>query len=124
MKLLDKFLKVLKTDRNTFFTYIFTLLTAYVLVDRVVELIFLCFTGMSVNYWGPITYTLALACPVFAFAFSYPSKFAKSDNKKLSFFYAFWVAFYIIAISMFIQWINRLEWIGVNFQELQKEPCH
>lgn len=113
MKLLDKFLKVLKTDRNTFFTYIFTLLTAYVLVDRVVELIFLCFTGMSVNYWGPITYTLALACPVFAFAFSYPSKFAKSDNKKLSFFYAFWVAFYIIAISMFIQWINRLEWIGV-----------
>ena len=79
MKLLDKFLKVLKTDRNTFFTYIFTLLTAYVLVDRVVELIFLCFTGMSVNYWGPITYTLALACPVFAFAFSYPSKFCKSD---------------------------------------------
>ena len=113
MKLFDKFLKVLKTDRNTFFTYIFTLLTAYVLVDRILELIFLCFTGMSVNYWGPLQYTLALACPVFAFAFSYPSKFAKSDNVKLSFFYAFWVAFYIIGISMIIQWLNRLAWIGI-----------
>lgn len=113
MKLFDKFLGVLKTDRNTFFTYIFTLLTAYILVDRVVELIFLCTTGMSVNYWGPITYTFALACPVFAFAFSYPSKFAKSEKLKLSFFYAFWVAFYIVAISMIIQWINRLAWIGV-----------
>ena len=108
MKLFDKFLGVLKTDRNTFFTYIFTLLTAYILVDRIVEIIILCFTGISVNYWGPITYTLALACPVFAFAFSYPSKFAKSDKLKLSFFYAFWVAFYIIVVSMFIQWINRL----------------
>ena len=49
MKLFDKFLGVLKTDRNTFFTYILTLITAYILVDRIVELIFLCFTGMSVN---------------------------------------------------------------------------
>lgn len=113
MKLFDKFLGVLKTDRNTFFTYIFTLLTAYILVDRIVEIIMICFTGVSVNYWGPITYTLAIACPVFAFAFSYPSKFAKSDKVKLSFFYAFWVAFYIVVVSMFIQWINRLSWIGV-----------
>lgn len=113
MKLLDKFLRVLKTDRNTFFTYIFTLLTAYILVDRIVELILLCFTGMSINYWGPIKYTLAFMCPALAFGFSYPSKFAKSDKLKLSFFYTFWVAFYIIGISMVIQWINRLEWISV-----------
>lgn len=113
MKIFDKFLNKLKTDRNTFFTYIFTLLTAYILVDRIMELIFLCFTGISVNYWGPIKYTFALACPVFAFAFSYPSKFAKSDKVKLSFFYAFWVAFYIIGISMLIQWLNKLAWIGV-----------
>jgi len=113
VKIFDKFLKILKTDRNTFFTYIFTLLTAYILVDRIIELIFLCATGLSVNYWGPIKYTFALACPLFAFAFSYPSKFAKSDNVKLSFFYSFWIALYIIAISMIIQWINRLTWIGV-----------
>lgn len=113
MKLFDKFLKVLKTDRNTFFTYIFTLMTAYILIDRIVELLFLCFTGMSVNYWGPITYTFALACPLLAYVFSIPSKFAKSDQVKLSFFFAFWVAFYIISISMFIQWINRIAWMGV-----------
>lgn len=113
MKLFDKFLGVLKTDRNTFFTYIFTLLTAYVLVDRIVELLFLCFTGMSVHYWGYIRYTLALACPIFAYVFAIPSKFAKSDDKKLSFFYAFWVALYIIAISMVIQWLNKVAWTAV-----------
>ena len=85
MKYLDRFLKALKTDRNTFFTYILTLLTAYILVDRIVELLILFFTGMSVSYWGPIKYTLALACPVFAFQFSFSSKFIGDKNTKLSF---------------------------------------
>lgn len=113
MKLLDKFLKYLQTDRNTFFTYLLTLFTAYFIVDRVVEILFICFTGMCVNYWGPIMYTFALACPLFAYFFAIPSKFAKSDKTKISFFYTFWVAFYIIAISMVIQFVNRLGWIGV-----------
>ena len=113
LKILDKFLGLLKTDRNTFFTYIFTLLTAYIIVDRVVELIFLCFAGVSISYWGPIAYTFALMCPALAFAFSYPSKFAKSDKLKLSFFYSFWIALYIIAISMVVQWYNRIAWIGI-----------
>ena len=39
MKYLDKLLKILKTDRNTFFTYIFTILTAYIVIDRFVELL-------------------------------------------------------------------------------------
>ena len=69
----DKFLKKLKTDRNTFFTYILTLLTAYIVIDRVLEILLMCITGSSVSYWNPIEYTLAMACPVFAFAFSYPS---------------------------------------------------
>ena len=113
VKLLDKFLKYLQTDRNTFFTYLLTLFTAYFIVDRVVEILFICFTGMCVNYWGPIMYTFALACPLFAYFFAIPSKFAKSDKTKISFFYTFWVAFYIIAISMVIQFVNRLGWIGV-----------
>ena len=70
MKYIDKFLKLLKTDRNTFFTFVLSLLTVYIIVDRVVEVLILCFTGMSVSYWGPIKYTLALACPIFAFLFS------------------------------------------------------
>ncbi len=113
LKLLDKFLGILKTDRNTFFTYIFTLLTSYIIVDRVVEIILLCMTGMVVSYWNPYVYAFAILCPVFAYSFSISSKFAKSDKTKMSFFFAFWVAIYIIATSMIIQWLNRLAWMGV-----------
>ena len=67
LKAIDKFLKYLKTDRNTFLTYVLTLISAYLVVDRIVEMLMMIFTGMAVSYWGPITYTLALACPVFAF---------------------------------------------------------
>ena len=113
MKYIDKFLKVLKTDRNTFFTYVLTLITAYVVIDRVIELLIMFFTGMSVSYWGPIRYTLALALPVFAFAFSYPSKFCKSDETKISFFYTYCICLYVIGISMVVQWLNRLAWLGI-----------
>ncbi len=111
MKYIDKFLKFLKTDRNTFLTYVLTLATLYILVDRVVELLFLFFTGISVSYWGPIKYTLALACPVFAFFFSGPSKFAKSDNLKLTFVYTYVTTIYILGISMICQWMNEILWI-------------
>ena len=110
MKYIDKFLKLLKTDRNTFFTYLFTLISAYVVIDRIVELLILIFTGMSVSYWGPIKYTLALACPVLGFVLSYPSKFCKSDDHKISFFYVYCVALYVIFISMVVQWLNYLSW--------------
>ena len=70
LKYIDKFLKFLKTDRNTFLTYILTLVSVYLLVDRLLEMLFLFFTGISVSYWGPIKYTLAMACPIFAFLFS------------------------------------------------------
>ena len=73
MKYIDKFLKKLKTDRNTFVTWILTLVSLYITVDRIVEIIFIAATGMYVDYWGPIKYTLAIACPVFAFFFSFAS---------------------------------------------------
>ena len=111
MKYIDKFLKVLKTDRNTFFTYVLTLITAYIIIDRVVEMLILFFTGMSVSYWGPIRYTFALACPIFAFLFSYPSKFCKSDKNKKSFFCTYCICLYIIGISAVVQWLNYLAWI-------------
>ena len=111
MKYLDKFLKILKTDRNTFFTYILTLLTIYVCVDRVVEILFMCFTGISVSYWGPFQYTFALACPVFAFLFSSSSKFASDKKKKLTFFYLYAISLYIIGISMLTQWLNKAGWL-------------
>ena len=51
MKYIDKFLKKLNTNRNTFATYVLTLLTAYLVVDRVVEMLLMIFTGVSYAYW-------------------------------------------------------------------------
>lgn len=113
MKYLDKLLKILKTDRNTFFTYIFTLITAYIVVDRIVEMLILCFTGMSVSYWGPIRYTIAIACPIFAFLFSYSSKFCKSSQTKKSFFCTYCICLYTVCISAVVQWVNHLAWVGI-----------
>lgn len=125
LKQIDKFLKMLKTDRNTFCTFILLLLTIYFLVDRFVEVLMIVFTGISTNYWGPIMYTFALACPIFAFLFSGSSKFVKSDKLKLNFFYIYCIALYMIAVSMVVQWINAAIWIGLlslpNYSEIAIE---
>ena len=113
MKYVDKFLKIIKTDRNTFFTYILTLITAYIIIDRIVEMLILTFTGMSVSYWGPIKYTLAMACPIFGFLFSYASKFCKSSQNKKSFFCTYCICLYVVAISAIVQWLNHVAWIGI-----------
>ncbi len=113
MKLIDKLLKKLKTDRNTFFTYILTLITIYLVVDRFIDLLITIFTGMFTSYWNPIQYTLAFACPVFAFLFSCSSKFASSQKIKVSFLYSYIVALYILIVSMFTQWINTAGWAAL-----------
>ena len=115
MKYIDKFLNFLKTDRNTFLTYILSLITVYIVVDRIIELIFMGLTGVASAYWGPIGYTLALACPVFAFLFSYASKFVKGSKMKKSFFYVYCISLYIIALSMFVQWMNAGFWAFLTF---------
>ena len=79
MKYIDKFLKKLNTDRNTFATYVLTLISIYIAVDRLVEMLLMIFTGVSYSYWGPIQYTFALACPIFAFLFSFPSENSDFD---------------------------------------------
>ena len=113
LKLIDKLLKKLKTDRNTFFTYILTLITIYLVVDRFVDLLITIFTGIPSSYWNPIQYTLAFACPVFAFLFSCSSKFVKSQEMKVSFLYTYVVALYILIISMVTQWINAAGWLAL-----------
>ena len=91
---------MLKTDRNTFLTYILSLVTLYLCVDRFIEMCFIFFTGVPVSYWGPIKYTIAMAFPVFAFLFSYGSKFVHSNNNlKIKFFYVYVIALYNIGIS-------------------------
>jgi hypothetical protein len=111
MKYIDKFLKKLNTDRNTFATYILTLLTLYFAIDRITEMLLMIFTGVSYSYWGPIKYTFALACPIFAFAFSGPSKFVKNKAEQVTVFFVFATALYIIALSMFTQWLNMGAWL-------------
>lgn len=111
MKYIDKFLSKLKTDRNTFVTYVLTLISVYICIDRIAEILFMIFSGLSVSYWGPIKYTLALACPVFAFYFSFASKFADDKYTKTCFFYVYAVALYIVSVSMFVQWMNQLGWL-------------
>ena len=111
MKIIDKFLKKLNASRNTFVTYILTLISLYIVVDRVVEMLFMIFTGVSVSYWGPIKYTLALACPIFAYLFSPTSEFASSKNMKVTLFYTYVVTLYIVAISMVTQWVNQGAWL-------------
>ena len=111
MKIFDKFLKFLKTDRNTFLTYILTVITIYLAVDRLIEMMFMILSGVSVSYWGPLQYTLAIACPIFAFLFSGSSTFVKADQMKLGFFYLYCISLYIIGISMVVQWFNLLCWL-------------
>ena len=111
MKIIDKFLKVLKTDRNTFFTYILTLLAIYFTVDRLVELLIMMLTGVSADYWGPFMYTFALACPIFAFLFCCSSSFVKSAENKISFLYLYIISLYIIGVSMAVQWFNLILWL-------------
>lgn len=111
MKIIDKFLKFLKTDRNTFFTYILTVLAIYFAVDRLIEVLLMIFTGVSVSYWGPIHYTIALACPVFAYLFVCSSSFIKNDSMKITFLYLYIITLYIIGVSMAIQWMNLICWL-------------
>lgn len=125
LKYIDKFLKFLKTDRNTFVTYVLTLITGYVLIDRLIELMFMIFTGVSFSYWGPIEYTLAFAACIFAFYCSFGSKFAKADVDKLRFFNTYVICLYILSISALVQWLNSAAWIALlslpNYPELATE---
>lgn len=83
------------------------------MVDRIVEVLFLIFTGVGVTYWGPIKYTFALACPVFAFLFGFASKFASSNKMKSALFNLYVICLYTIAVSMVVQWMNRAIWFGL-----------
>ena len=115
MKIIDKFLSKLGASRNTFATYVLTLITVYLAVDRIVEILLMLFTGVSYSYWGPIQYTLALACPIFAYLFSVPSEFAKTKKTKVTLFYIYVIGLSIIAISMFTQWLNMGAWLLLIF---------
>lgn len=111
MKLIDGLLKKLNVSRNTFFTFILTLISFYICIDRIAEMLLLIFTGVSTAYWGPFKYSLALLCPALAFAFSPKSSFCDSKRKKTTIAYTYFAALYIIVISMLTQWANQGLWL-------------
>ena len=113
MKILDKLLKVLKTDRNTFFTYILGLCTIFILADRLIEFLLILFTGVATHYWGPIAYAIAYAFPVFTFLFSYSSKYITCDDDKPKWFYAYCIALTILFTTMCTEWMNQFLWMGL-----------
>ena len=115
MRIIDNFLSKLGVSRNTFATYILTLITVYLSVDRIVEILLMLFTGVSYSYWGPFQYTLALACPMLAYAFSVPSEFASTKKKKVTLFYIYVIGLTIIVTSMFTQWLNMGAWLLLIF---------
>ena len=129
MKYIDKFLKKLHTNRNNFATYVLTLISFYLVIDRFVEILLIAFTGVSYSYWGPIKYCLAMACPIFAYAFSVPSEYSTSKAQKVKIFYLYFILTSVIVISMLTQWLNMGIWLFlvsvpgysdlvVNFSEL------
>ena len=111
MKIIDKFLKALHTTRNNFATYVLTLITLYIVVDRLVEMLLIIFTGVSHSYWNPIQYCLALACPMLAYAFSVPSEYSTSKNQKVKIFNVYVILLTVIVASMFTQWLNMGVWL-------------
>lgn len=113
--LYNKFLKLLKTDANTFISYILTLITIYLCIDRLTEIVLFIFKGIGISYWGPFTYAFAFLCIIFGFLLICESSFnkyrwSKARTSKLHFLYFFSVCFVIILMSMIMQYINLIGW--------------
>ena len=113
MKLIDKFLKILKTDRNTFVAYIMLMITFFLIVDRAAEVLLIITNGVAYHYWGPIAYALSFLAPSFCFMFVVSSSFIKADEDKHGWFYAYAIELYTLAIFMVIEWTNKVVWFGI-----------
>lgn len=111
MKFIDKFLKKLHTNRNNFATYVLSLITVYLVVDRMVEILLMIFTGVSHSYWGPIAYCFAMACPMLAYSISVPSEYSTSKAQKVKIFFVYIIMLGVIVASMFMQWLNQGIWL-------------
>ncbi len=113
-KLLDPLeyliLKPLKINTNTFFAYIFGLLTIYFTFDRGYELLSLLLTGQCVNYWTPIQYSLVYIAIVLGYTITCGSPMNTTLTHPMKFFVFYSICGYIIIFSMASQWINEILW--------------
>ena len=128
-KLLDPLeyliLKPLKINTNTFFTYIFGILTIFLTVDRACELFSILFTGQLVDYWTPIQYSLAVIALVVGYNITCGSPLNTTLTHPMKFFIFYSICGYIIIFTMASQWINEILWFVCmhfsNFKYIAKE---
>lgn len=111
-KKFDKILESLKVDKPTFISYIFFLLTIFIVIDRVYEILYISVVGVATVYWHPIVYALAFLCPLIAFVYGCSSKqIAKTPGHKVNMVVGYGLALYVMVISMIVQYINKLIWM-------------
>ena len=108
---MNKLYKKLKTDANTFWGFILTLLSIFLAVDRTVEMILMMVTGVGYSYWSMFTYAFVFLLPFLTFKIMLESKFMTHDNFKVSLF-VFYGSLFAIYVSAFAaQLINQSAWL-------------
>ena len=108
---MSKLYKKLKTDANTFWGFILTILCIYLAVDRTFEMILMMFTGVGYSYWNMIVYGFVFLLPFFTFKVMLESKFMTHDNFKVSLFVFYGSIFAVYLVSFGAQLVNQGAWI-------------
>ncbi len=108
---MNKLYKKLKTDANTFWGFILTLICIYLAVDRTFEMILMITTGVGYSYWGMLTYALVFLLPFITFKIMIESKFLTHDNLIVSLFVFYGSLFAIYLSSFASQLINQGVWL-------------
>ena len=107
---INSLLKPFNINLNSFFGYLFSILTIIFSFDRLLELVSVLFTGQFVNYWSPLMYTFALFILVAGYSILCASPFCKTITQPVTYYVYYVVAFRIICTVMIAQWINELSW--------------
>ena len=110
MNPIDVALKPFKIDLNSFFTYVFGIMTVCFAFDRLLELLCVLFTGQFVNYWSPLGYTLVLFVLISGYAIHCASPYRKTITDPMYYYIYYSIAFRIICGVMVAQWVNEACW--------------
>ncbi|MBQ8299433.1 MAG: TraM recognition domain-containing protein [Clostridia bacterium] len=117
---IDALLKPFNIDLNSFFAYLFAIITILFSADRLLELVSVLFTGQFVNYWSPVMYTFALFILVSGYSILCASPFCKTITQPVTFYVYYLSAFRIIATVMVAQWVNEISWmVLMNFSNFK-----
>ena len=108
---MSKLYKKLKTDANTFWGFILTLICVFLAFDRTIEMLLMIFTGVGYSYWNMIIYAIVFLLPFITFKIMLESKFMTHDNLKVSLFVFYGSLFSIYLMAFGAQIINQGAWL-------------